>query len=291
MVKNLAEKGSLDKPILIYNRTTSRAEALHEKVPHTTVATTLEAAIDPADIIFICLGDDPAVSACVDSIVASKAGIRGKLIVDCSTVHPDTTTRIADALTAAGAGFVAMPVFGAPAMADAGQLICIQAGPAGLIERVRPYCKGVMSRADLDFPDAPAGTATRLKLIGNTFILNMVSTLAEGHVVAEKSGLGSAALHRWIEVMWPGPYTAYSNRMLHGDYYKRDEPLFAVDLARKDVRHAQDLARKGGVTMRNVQNGDDLLVKVKEEKGAKGDLAGMYGAKRMEAGLPYENGS
>lgn len=37
--------------------------------------------------------------------------------------------------------------------------------------------------------------------------------------------------------------------MLSGDYYKREEPLFAVDLARKDARHAQSIANKAGVTM------------------------------------------
>jgi 3-hydroxyisobutyrate dehydrogenase-like beta-hydroxyacid dehydrogenase len=62
-----------------------------------------------------------------------------------------------------------------------------------------------------------------LKIIGNTFVLSMVETLAEGHVLAEKTGLGAEMLHKFIETMFPGPYTAYSNRMLSGDYYKREE--------------------------------------------------------------------
>jgi 3-hydroxyisobutyrate dehydrogenase-like beta-hydroxyacid dehydrogenase len=77
--------------------------------------------------------------------------------------------------------------------------------------------------------------------------------------------------------------------MLTGDYYKRDEPLFAVDLARKDARHAQAIANKNGVTMKNVQLADGLLEQVKAHQGATGDIAGMYGAKRKESGLPFEN--
>ena len=103
----------------------------------------------------------------------------------------------------------------------------------------------------------------------------MVETLSEGHVVAEKSGLGTQQLHQFIEAMFPGPYTAYSNRMLSGDYYKREEPLFAVDLARKDARHAQKIANDAGVTMKNVQIADGLLQGVKEHMGTKGDIAGM----------------
>lgn len=49
-----------------------------------------------------------------------------------------------------------------------------------------------------------------------------VETIAEGHVFAEKSGLGSEALHKFFEAMFPGPYAAYSTRMMTGDYM-RDE--------------------------------------------------------------------
>ena len=300
MVKNLAEKAQLSSPIIIYNRTTSRAEKLHESVPHTTVAKTLEDAVHPADIIYICLGDDAAVTETVDAIAKLSSSNKSskdtkKLIVDCSTIHPDTTTTISSTLGSSGYDFIAMPVFGAPAMADSGQLIAIPAGPSASWDAIAPYTKDVIARAVIPLADQPPSKATTLKLLGNTFILNMVSTLAESHVVAETSGLGTDVLHKWIETMWPGPYTAYSTRMLSGDYWKREEPLFAVDLARKDARHAMALAKngkgdgEGGITLGNVMNGDALLKKVKEEKGPKGDLAGMYGAKRMEAGLPYEN--
>ena len=108
-------------------------------------------------------------------------------------------------------------------MAESGNLVCVLAGPASLVEKVKPYCKGVMGRANIDFSDQSPGRATLLKVIGNTFILNMVESLAEGHTVAEKSGLGNKNLHQFIETMFPGPYAAYSGRLTTGDYYKREE--------------------------------------------------------------------
>ena len=83
-----------------------------------------------------------------------------------------------------------------------------------------------MGRANIDFSDQPQGKATLLKIIGNTFILNMVETLSEGHTLAERSGLGNENLHSFIETMFPGPYVAYSGRLLGGDYYKRDEVCY-----------------------------------------------------------------
>ena len=289
MVKNIVENGNLDKPIILFNRTVARSEKLASSLPSgkTKVAKTIDEAVNPADIVFTCVGDDKAIEETINTALKSNA--KGKLFVDCSTVHPDTTDKLAKTINGAGAEFVACPVFGAPAMADSGQLVCVLAGPKAQVERVKPYCQGVMGRANIDYSDKSHGSATRLKIIGNTFILNMVETLSEGHTLAEKSGLGSESLHQFIETMFPGPYTAYSTRMMQGDYYKREEPLFAVDLARKDAGHAMALAKSSGARMKDVEVADQHLADVQKHMGSKGDIAGIYGAVRQESGLKFEN--
>jgi len=289
MCKNIVEKGDLDKPLILYNRTTKRAEDLSNTLPSgkSTVAKTIEEAVSQADIIFSCVGDDAAIHDTVDT--ALKTSMKNKLWVDCSTVHPKTTEKLSEKIQAAGGSFVACPVFGAPAMADAGQLICVVAGPAEAVEKVKPYTKGVMGRAMVDFSSQPVGQATLLKIIGNTFVLSMIETLSEGHVLAEKTGLGGENLHQFIEAMFPGPYVAYSNRMMSGDYWKREEPLFAVDLGRKDAHHAMDLAESAGTRMKVTEVADAHLKVVKEEVGAKGDIAAIYGAVRKEGGLKFDN--
>jgi 3-hydroxyisobutyrate dehydrogenase-like beta-hydroxyacid dehydrogenase len=289
MCKNLVEKGNLEKPLIVFNRTKKRAEDLSEKLASgkPTVSSTVGEAVSQADIIFTCVGDDKAINATIEE--ALNGSVKGKLFVDCSTVHPDTTEGLSKKITAAGAEFVACPVFGAPAMADSGSLVCVLAGPKAAVDKVKPYCKGVMGRAEIDFSDQTPSKATLLKVIGNTFIMNMVETLSEGHVLAEKSGLGTENLHQFIAQMFPGPYTLYSTRMLSGDYHKREEPLFAVDLARKDVAHALNLAKAAGSRLKDVEVADSHLAEVKEHMGARGDIASIYGAVRKEAGLNFEN--
>ena len=289
MCKNLDEKANLDKPLIIFNRTKKRAEDLSKSLGagRSTVASSIGEAVSQADIIFTCVGDDKAINATIDK--ALNVNIKGKVFVDCSTVHPNTTEGLAKKITAAGAEFVACPVFGAPAMADSGNLVCVLAGPKAAVDKVKPYTKGVIGRANIDFSDQTPSKATLLKVIGNTFILNMVETLSEGHVLAEKSGLGNDNLHQFIETMFPGPYSAYSTRMVSGDYYKREEPLFAVDLARKDAGHAIALAKSAGVRMKDVEVADSHLVEVKEHMGERGDISSIYGAVRKEGGLKFEN--
>lgn len=174
-------------------------------------------------------------------------------------------------------------------MAENAQLICVLSGAASSVEKVKPYTKGVMGRADILYPDQPAGNATLLKVIGNTFILNMVSQLSEGHVLAEKTGLGPENLHAFISTLFPGPYTAYSQRMLDGDYYQRDEPLFHIDLAKKDARHARDLADNSGASVKMLGLAQERLEVVKQELGDKGDIPSIYGVVRKESGLSFMN--
>jgi 3-hydroxyisobutyrate dehydrogenase-like beta-hydroxyacid dehydrogenase len=173
-----------------------------------------------------------------------------------------------------------VPVFGAPAMADNGQLVCVSAGSKASCKKAVPYTTGVMGRANIDFSGQPAGNATLMKVIGNTFILNMVSQLSEGHVLAEKSGLGVDNLHTFISTMFPGPYTAYSQRMLAGDYYQREEPLFHIDLA-------ESSGAKESMKMLKLAQG--RLDGVKSEIGDKGDIPSVYGVVRKESGLDFKN--
>lgn len=287
MCKNIAQKMTFVEPIRIYDISEARTKQVHAETDGTVKATSIADATRDADIIFYSVPDDKVVISVLNEIFTHS--IDQKLIVDCSTVHPDTTMTEAQMVQEKGGRFVACPVFGAAAMADAGQLICVLAGRAADVDQVKPFCTGVMGKSIIDLSDQEPGQATRLKILGNSFVLNMVEVLSEGHVVAEKSGLGIHNLHKFIEMMFPGPYTAYSNRMISGDYYKREMPLFSVDLARKDARHAQSIAKQAGSVLKHIELADSYLEVVQKRTSPSGEMAAMYGAKRLEAGLPFEN--
>lgn len=295
MSTNIAQKGP-QSSLILYNRTTAKATAHAQTLGgKATVANTLLEAVQGGDLIFICVGDDAALNQIVSTIVEDKSlDLSAKTFIDCSTVHPDTSRATEKTFTSRGAGFVACPVFGAPNMADAGQLLVVPAGKQSDITKARPFFDGVTAKKTIDLSsgtgsDIDVSRALTLKVLGNTFILNTVGVLAETLVAAEASGLGVEPLKEWIDEFSPGPFSKYAGRMVSGDYYQREEPLFAVDLARKDLRHAKDLAQQGGQRMRNVEVTDHFLEGVKEERGEKGDVAAVYGAARKEAGLGFGN--
>jgi 3-hydroxyisobutyrate dehydrogenase-like beta-hydroxyacid dehydrogenase len=289
MCKNLVEKADVDKPVIIFNRTQARALEFQMTLPSekSMVVPTIEELVSKSDVIFISVADDSAINETVDSVI--KNNVEGKLIVDTSTVHPDTSNALAKKVTDCGAEFAACPVFGTPAAANNGQLICVLAGPTSAVGKVKPYLKGVIGRAVIDYSGRPCGTATTMKLVGNTLILNMVESVAEGHVLAEKAGLGPEHLHQFLDDFFSGPYSVYSTRMMSGDYYKRDLPLAPIDILLKDAKHALTLAKSTGTQLKALEVVVAHATAVKEYTGSKGDLSGIYGVVRKEAGLEFEN--
>lgn len=62
-----------------------------------------------------------------------------------------------------------------------------------------------------------------------------------------------------------------------------------MDLARKDAKHALDLAEASGTKLKDLEVADSHLAAVQKHMGSRGDIAGIYGAVRQEAGLNFEN--
>lgn len=77
------------------------------------------------------------------------------MIIDTTTVHPDTTAALEKTLTSHGALFAAMPVFGPAPVAAAGQLIAGFAGPGAVLDVISPYLKGVIAREVMVVGDKP----------------------------------------------------------------------------------------------------------------------------------------
>jgi 3-hydroxyisobutyrate dehydrogenase-like beta-hydroxyacid dehydrogenase len=288
IAKNLVAKSKdAELPLILWNRTKGKADELSKQIgtSKTQVASTVEEAVLPSDIVWTCVGDDKADLAVYEAAMA--VDVKGKLFVDCSTVHPETTDRITEMCKAAGAEFVACPVFGPPAAAEAGKLICVPSGPKASIDRLLPFTIDVIARENIIFADAPPSKSSLLKITGNTFILTLVSNLAEALPFAEKSGLGINELGQFIKLMLPGAYDGYFERMKNGDYYKK-EPGFTVDLALKDANHAIKLAEDCGVKLQGVEVARGHLQAAKDIQGERADMASQYGAVRKESGLPYE---
>jgi 3-hydroxyisobutyrate dehydrogenase-like beta-hydroxyacid dehydrogenase len=131
-------------PLQYHNRTMSRGDPLREL--RASPAESVAALVASSDIIFLSLSNDEALSVTIDAILAAGGSLEEKLVVDTSTVHPDSSVAARDRLAARGVVFLATPVFGASPVAADGKLLWILAGPEPAVQVIAPYLVGVMAR-------------------------------------------------------------------------------------------------------------------------------------------------
>ncbi|KAI1387784.1 uncharacterized protein F4822DRAFT_407578 [Hypoxylon trugodes] len=277
------------QPIRFFNRTASRGDAL-EAIGGIRCKDVTQVARE-SDVIFISASDDKAVKSIVYQIL-DLGDVADKIVVDTTTIHPDTTKELAAKLSNKGAGFAATPVFGATPVAEEGRLLVAFGGSTAVYEKVAPFLKDVIAREVLVVGEKPE-KASLLKTTGNFLMAGLMELIAEGHVFAEKTGLGSAALERLLELNF-GP-VAYSDsvRMTTGVYAPgRDQaPWSDLDLGLKDVGHGIDCAGRTGVELKVANVAFENMKRAKEYSdkngGRKLDSSSLYGIVREQAGLDF----
>ncbi|KAH0424884.1 hypothetical protein CcaCcLH18_11311 [Colletotrichum camelliae] len=277
-------------PLRYSNRTLSRGDALREVggLPERD----FETLVLKSTIIFTMISNDEVLESLISKALSTWSGalLEGKIFVDTSTVHPDTVARCSERLAKAGAFFISSPVFGASPMAAAGKLIFAMAGPSAALEKVRPYVINVMGRSIIDMGE-DVRKSSLLKISGNIFVIGFQELTAEAQVFAEKTGLGTRQMEQFISDMYGPVIESYSKRMTTGAYAPPlgTPPGFAVTLATKDAGHAIRIAKESGTRIPTIETALARMEAAREFAGGSLDSSSVYGAARLEAGLPFWN--
>jgi 3-hydroxyisobutyrate dehydrogenase-like beta-hydroxyacid dehydrogenase len=228
MARNLLKAGH---SVTVYNRTRSRSQELQQ-----AGASVAESPADAShdEVVITMLSDDRAVEQVVfgsDGLLSvddSKA-----LHISMSTIGVALSDRLADAHASKGTAYVAAPVFGRPAAAEAAQLAIIAAGPSGAIEQCQPLFE-VMGRRTSIVGEKPS-SANLLKLIGNFMLAAAIETLGEAFALGRKGGLDPVLLLDVLTgTLFPAPvYKNYGGMIARQEF----EPAgFKLPLGLKDVR-------------------------------------------------------
>ncbi|KAL7655296.1 hypothetical protein ACMYSQ_007249 [Aspergillus niger] len=275
-----------------YNRTEARGQPVQATggVQHASIPEL----ITNVDICFVAVTDDTAVRSIIDTITTLDPDhLRQKLIVDTTTVHPDTSAWAQRRLTECEVSYVASPVFGATPTAQEGKLLFVVAGAEEAVQRVEPYIVGVMGRKMMRL-GSDVTRSTLLKCTGNFLIGGMMELVAEAQVLAEKSGLGSDVLEGLLEEQYGPLLTSMSKRMTGGFYLpeRGQRPWSDVNLAIKDVSLGVSCAEGAGTDLPIARVVLDHLRAARgygEDNGRALDSSSMYGVLRERAGLAFES--
>jgi 3-hydroxyisobutyrate dehydrogenase-like beta-hydroxyacid dehydrogenase len=178
--------------VTVYNRTTSRAEALKA---HGVVVADSPAGASGGEAVITMLADDAALEATTFGERGVIGALRpGAIHISMSTITVAMSKRLDAAHRAAGQVYIAAPVFGRPDAAAAGKLFVMAAGDADAIARCQPLFDAIGQRTFV-IGDAPA-KANLVKLGGNFLIAAVIESLGEAVALMRKSGVDPASLPR-----------------------------------------------------------------------------------------------
>jgi len=237
--------------VRVWNRTSERAEPLAQS--GAVVAATPAEAVRGADVIITMLTDGPAVLAALN---AARAGLSdGQVWLQTSTVGVSAAEELAAFASANALDLVDAPVLGTRQPAEAGQLLVFAAGSDRARELGAAALDAVAARTIWLDTDPAGATATRLKLVVNSWVLATVTAAAEAISLAEGLGLDKAIFSSTIAGGGlDSPYLqAKAAAILSGDF----SPNFGLATAAKDAQLILHDADAAGVRL-------DMLAAVSE---------------------------
>jgi 3-hydroxyisobutyrate dehydrogenase-like beta-hydroxyacid dehydrogenase len=240
MANNLRKSGHA---VTVWNRTAATAEPLVKKGARS--APTPREAATGQDLVFLCLSDETAVEAVLEGPDGALAGLgKGAVLVDVSTAGVRSAKAVEERVHARGASFVAAPLLGSKTAAEKAQLTIVAGGPAAAREKARPALRALSAKL-IELDSAPH--AALMKLVVNSVGGAMMAAYAEGLALGASGGIDLAKM---VETLQASSFHSPLFLMKGEQILARDfAPRFAVKLAEKDQRLAQEAAKDQGARM------------------------------------------
>jgi 3-hydroxyisobutyrate dehydrogenase-like beta-hydroxyacid dehydrogenase len=228
--------------VVLFNRTRSRAEALAAEIG-ARVADTPAAAAGAAETVLVSLADDAAVTALYGDLAA---GLRpGTVVLEMSTVAPETVRGLAPLVSDSGATLLDAPVSGSVPVVQRGELTVLVGGDPAALDRARPALDSFARRV---FHLGGLGAGATVKLAVNSIVHALNQALAEALVLAERAGVDRAAAYEVFANGAAGaPFVHYKQAaFLHPE---STPPAFSLALVAKDLDLISALAGEVGARM------------------------------------------
>ncbi len=240
MARNLLKAGF---SVNVWNRTNSRMTSLIEIGAHRTDSPADLAS--KSDIVITCVSDTPDVEAVVLGENGAIYGLQeGSLLIDMSTISPQTTREIADRLTQKGVHMLDAPISGGSEGAAKGTLSIMVGGDDAQVARAMPAFEA-MGKTITHVGASGAGQT--VKLVNQILVVVTMLGVGEAFLLAQAGGLD---LQKTLDAVSQGAAGSWMLSNRGPQVIERDwRPGFTIDLQQKDLRLVLEAADQMGVPM------------------------------------------
>jgi len=172
MARHLLEAGH---EVALWSNISANAEKLAGFGKAILCRTPADVASHGGECLFVCVGD----TEMSQEVILGERGIAftarpGTVVVDCSSIAPTVSKKIAAELRERGIDFLDAPVTGSSSGAEAGTLTFMVGGDPAVLERVRPVCLNMGSTI---YHCGENGMGLHAKLSQNLMIGNLIKWL------------------------------------------------------------------------------------------------------------------
>lgn len=234
--------------LVLWNRTTTKSEELASTLGGEATTSAAQAAA-AADVVISSLADDAALLDVHSSPGGTLEGAsEGTVVVETSTVDPQTIAELAPRFAERGATLLDAPVSGSVALVERGELTSMVGGDAQALERARPVLEATSKAI---FHLGANGTGATMKLAVNSLVHATNLAISEALVLAEKAGVDrSRAYEVFASGAGASPFLLYKRQSFE---HPEEAPVaFSVDLMRKDLDLILALAERLGSPVRQL---------------------------------------
>ncbi|MGV4929595.1 2-hydroxy-3-oxopropionate reductase [Streptomyces sp. BHT-5-2] len=240
MAVNLAKAGHT---VLGWNRSPGKADAL--VAAGGREAASVAGAVADADVVITMVPASPQVEALAygpDGIVANAR--RGALLIDMSSITPQTSVDLARNAAQKGLRVLDAPVSGGEAGAVEGVLSIMVGGERADFDAARPILEALGTTL---VHCGPHGSGQTVKAANQLIVAVNIQAVAEAVVFLEKSGVDLAAA---LDVLGGGLAGSTVLTRKQDNFLRRAyDPGFRLELHHKDMGIVTDAARTVGAPL------------------------------------------
>ncbi|MGZ5932872.1 MAG: NAD(P)-dependent oxidoreductase, partial [Rhizomicrobium sp.] len=176
---------SLGHEVGVWNRNSAKTKALTDAGAK-LFASPAEL-VEGCDVLIVMLLNDAAIEAVYRGPTGIlKSGLAGKLIIDMSTVRPDTMASVSASVAQQGAAFVESPVGGSTGPAKEGKLFGLVGGTKADVARAMPVLEQLCRRIE---HVGDTGSGSMMKLAVNLPLLVYWQALGEALTICKPLNL------------------------------------------------------------------------------------------------------
>ncbi|CUW46568.1 NAD(P)-dependent oxidoreductase [Novacetimonas hansenii] len=185
-----------------------------------------------ADIVIACVPDDEALEQSMSGPDGVLAGMKaGGLLINTSSVAPETSIALAAQAAAGGITVLDAPVAGSTPEAESANLVILVGGDAADVARAQPIFDAI---GRLTIHAGPSGSGSKLKLVINGIMGATLSVVAEGVAYGLASGLERDMLFDALDAV--PVISPHHKRKLKAAKTGDFSPQFPTRLMQKDMR-------------------------------------------------------